>query len=136
MQNLEPIIYQAPNGAIELREDVNHETIWASLDQIAQVFGRDKSVISRHIKNIYNDNELIKDSTIAFFATVQKEWNREVSRNIEYFNLDMIISVWYRVNSLTWTKFRQRPTSLQLLRHLSQFTNEEIDPRGGGNFTS
>ncbi|MDR0860317.1 MAG: hypothetical protein LBO09_05070 [Candidatus Peribacteria bacterium] len=63
------IVYQAPNGAIELKGDIEHETVWASLDQIAGVFGRDKSVISRHIKNIYKDGELSQKQVVAFFAT-------------------------------------------------------------------
>ncbi len=96
----ELIIYQAENGAIELRGDSKKETIWASLDKIAFLFNRDKSVISRHIKNIFKEHELEKKWTVAFFATVKKEGNRDVSREIEYFNLDMIISIWYRVNYL------------------------------------
>jgi hypothetical protein len=63
------IIYQAPNGAIELKGDFEHETVRASLDQIASVFGRDKSVISRHIKNIYKDGELHQKEVVALFAT-------------------------------------------------------------------
>lgn len=67
------IIYQAKNGAIELKGDLTQDTIWANLDQISSVFGRDKSVISRHIKNIYKDEELKKDSVVAFFATTAKD---------------------------------------------------------------
>ena len=82
------VIYQAKSGAIALRGDFGRETIWASLDQIAQVFGRDKSVISRHIKNIYRERELEENSTIAKNATVQIEGKRRVERIIEYYNLD------------------------------------------------
>ncbi len=64
------IIYQAPNGAIELKGDFSKETVWANLDQITSVFGRDKSVISRHIKNIFKEEELDRNSAVAFFATV------------------------------------------------------------------
>jgi len=103
-------IYQADNGEIKLKEDVKHETIWASLNDIARIFDRDKSVISRHIKNIFKDEELDKNSTVAFFATVQKEANREVKREIEHFNLDLIISVGYRVNSKIATNFRKWAT--------------------------
>ncbi len=103
-------IYQADNGEIKLKEDAKHETIWANLDDIAQIFGRDKSVISRHIKNIYRDEELDRVLTVAFFATVQKEGKREVKRDIEYFNLDLIISVGYRVNSKIATNFRKWAT--------------------------
>ena len=104
------VIYQAKSGAIELKGDFSHETLWASLDQIATVFGRDKSVISRHIKNIYKEGELDPRSTVAKNATVQKEGNREIERVIEYYNLDAIVSVGYRVNSKTATQFRQWAT--------------------------
>lgn len=67
------IIYQTKNGAIELKDDWTQDTIWDSLDQIYSVFGRDKSVISRYIKNIYKDEELKKDSVVAFFATTAKD---------------------------------------------------------------
>lgn len=104
------VIYQAKNGAIELRGDYSHETVWATLDQIAEVFGRDKSVISRHLANIYKEGELDKRTTVAKNATVQIEGGRSVERNIEYYNLDAIISVGYRVNSKTATQFRQWAT--------------------------
>jgi hypothetical protein len=84
-------IYQAKNGAIEFRQDFDNESIvWANLNQIAQLFGRDKSVISRHIKNIFSSGELDKKATVAKIATVQKEGNREVTRDIEYLTIDEI----------------------------------------------
>ena len=104
------VVYQGKNGAIELREDIRTETIWATLGQIADLFDTDKSGISRHIKNIFDSEELDHKATVAIFATVQKEGNREVSRDIEYFNLDMILSVGYRVNSRKATTFRQWAT--------------------------
>lgn len=104
------VIYQAKSGAIELRGDFNKETIWATLDQIAEVFGRDKSVVSRHLKNIYSEGELDIGATVAKNATVQMEGSRQVERVIEYYNLDAIISVGYRVNSKMATKFRQWAT--------------------------
>ncbi len=100
------VIYQAKSGAIELRGDFEHETVWATLDQIASVFGRDKSVISRHIRNIYKEGELNEKATVAKNATVQMEGERTVERVIEYYNLDAIISVGYRVNSKNATQFR------------------------------
>lgn len=99
----EVVVFQARNGAIELRGDVKKETIWASLDQISGIFGRDKSVISRHIKNIFKDEELKKNSVVAFFATTASDGK---TYEIEYFNLDMILSVGYRVNSKQATQFR------------------------------
>jgi hypothetical protein len=97
------VIYQAKNGAIELSIDTNHETLWASLVQIAELFDIDKSGISRHIKNIYASNELESKRTVANFATVQKEGNRFIEREIEHYNLDVILSVGYRVNSIKAT---------------------------------
>ena len=110
------IIYQAKNGAIELKGDWTQDTIWASLDQISSVFGRDKSVISRHIKNIYKDEELEKDAVIAFFATTAKDGK---IYQVEYFNLDMILSIGYRVNSKTATRFRQWATKT-LKQHITK----------------
>ncbi len=104
------VIYQAKNGAIELRGDFTRETIWATLDQIADIFGRDKSVISRHLKNIYKEGELSREATVAKNATVQVEGKRSIKRTIEYYNLDAVISVGYRVNSKTATFFRQWAT--------------------------
>lgn len=106
----EIIIYQGKSGAIELRGDLKKETIWANLDQIAHVFERDKSVISRHLKNIYKEKELDRNSTVAKNATVQMEGKRKVERVIEYYNLDAILSVGYRVNSKKATQFRQWAT--------------------------
>jgi len=104
--------YQAKNGAIEFRGDFSDEenVIWGSLKQIAELFGRDKSVISRHIKNIFKSGELDQNSTVAIFATVQDESGRIVSRNIEYYNLDVILAVGYRVDSKTATEFRKWAT--------------------------
>ncbi len=104
------IVYQAKNGAIELRADANKETLWASQKQFAEVFGVDVRTINEHIKNIFKEKELKKTSTVRNFRIVQKEGSRTVSRGIEHYNLDMIISVGYRVNSKTATKFRQWAT--------------------------
>ena len=101
------VIYQAKSGAIELRGDFTRETIWASLDQIAFVFVRDKSVISRHIKNIFKDGELKRNSVVAFFATTAADGK---VYNVEHFNLDVILSVGYRANSMRAIQFRQWAT--------------------------
>jgi hypothetical protein len=111
------VIYQGKSGAIKFRGDFDRETIWASLNQIAELFGRDKSVISRHIQNIFKSGELSKESTVAKIATVQKEGSREITRNIEYFNLDVIISVGYKVDSKRATQFRIWATKV-LKQHL------------------
>jgi prophage maintenance system killer protein len=96
---------------------LENETVWLSLNQITDVFGRDKSVISRHLRNIFKEGELNKEATVAKNATVQKEGDREVIRNIEYYNLDVIISVGYRVNSKMGTHFRMWATNI-LRKHL------------------
>ena len=103
MQN-EITIFENQN--IRLEVNVKDETVWLSLDQMARLFGRDKSVISRHIKNALVE-ELDAVSTVANFATVQNEGQRKVTRNIEYYSLDMIISVGYRVKSNNGIIFRK-----------------------------
>ena len=95
------------NQSVKLEVNVKEETVWLNLEQMTKLFGRDKSVISRHISNIYREEELNRDSTVAKFATVQKESDRNITRNIEYYNLDVIISVGYRVKSKEGTIFRQ-----------------------------
>lgn len=100
----EIIIFENQN--VKLEVNMKDETVWLSLDQMAELFERDKSVISRHISNIFKE-ELDKNSTVAKFATVQNEGGRTIRRNIEYYNLDVVISVGYRVKSKNGTKFRQ-----------------------------
>lgn len=95
------------NQDVKLEVNVKDETVWLNLEQMSDLFKRDKSVISRHINNIYKEQELDKRSTVANFATVQNESGRMVTRNIDYYNLDVIISVGYRVKSKEGTKFRQ-----------------------------
>jgi len=102
-------LYQASNGQIEFTSDSEHETIWASLDQIAQLFRRDKSGISRHIKNIFSSGELDENSVVAIFATTASDGK---TYQVEYFNLDMILSIGYRVDSKEATSFRKWATSI------------------------
>jgi DNA ligase (NAD+) len=103
----ELILFSSDDGNMTIDVQVNNDSVWLSLNQLSSLFGRDKSVISRHLKNIYNEQELEQNSTLAKIATVQLEGNREVIRDIEYYNLDAILSVGYRVNSKQATKFRQ-----------------------------
>ena len=95
------------DDGLELHLDKQSETIWVSLDQIADIFGRDKSVISRHIKNIFSEEELIRDQVVAKNATTAKDGK---IYQVDYYNLDMVLSVGYRVNSKIATKFRQWAT--------------------------
>ncbi|KPP97168.1 virulence protein RhuM/Fic/DOC family protein [Marinobacter sp. HL-58] len=113
------VIYESADQAVEVRLDADQETVWLSLQQLAEVFERDKSVISRHLRNIYKEGELEKEATVAKNATVQQEGNRRVRRDIELYNLDAIISVGYRVNSTRATRFRQWATRT-LREHLTQ----------------
>ncbi|MFQ9317519.1 RhuM family protein [Dysgonomonas mossii] len=106
MNKGEVIIYQTPDGNTQLDVQLEDETVWLSLNQISTLFERDKSVISRHIRNIYREQELEEKATVAKNATVQNENGREVLRQIEYYNLDVIISVGYRVKSQRGTQFR------------------------------
>lgn len=99
-------LYKAQNGEAQIEVRFEAETVWLTLNQISELFGRDKSVISRHLNNIFKDNELDKIATVAKNATVQKEGNRDVVREVEYYNLDAIISVGYRINSKQGTMFR------------------------------
>jgi len=99
-------IYQAENGEIKLNVDMNKETVWANQKQIASIFGVNPQAITKHIKNIYKEQELQENQTCAFLEQVQNEWWKQVKRNIKFYNLDMIISVWYRINSKQATNFR------------------------------
>jgi len=102
----EIILYRPNELAEHIEVRLEDETVWLSLNQISQLFNRDKSVISRHLRNIFKTGELIYDSTVAKNATVQKEAGRVVKREIEFYNLDAILSVGYRVNSKQGTQFR------------------------------
>jgi len=102
----EILIYQTEDGQASLEVKLIKETVWLNLNQMAGLFQRNKSVVSRHISNVFRTGELSKGATVAKFATVQIEGDRKITRNIEYYNLDMIISVGYRVNSLRGTQFR------------------------------
>lgn len=103
----EIVIYQSPDNQTQVEVQFEGETFWLSLNQIADLFDRDKSVISRHLSKIFNDGELDREATVAKNATVQTEAGRTVTRTIEYYDLDAILSVGYRVNSKRGTQFRQ-----------------------------
>ena len=118
-------IYINKNNQTQIKVNFDGDTVWLSLNQISEVFGRDKSVISRHLSKIYKDKELDQNSTVAKNATVQLEGQREVEREIEYFNLDAILAVGYRVNSKQGTEFRKWATKI-LNEHLTKgFTTNQ-----------
>ena len=106
MENVNEIVIYQPDEIINLEVRVENESVWLTLNQIALLFDRDKSVISRHIANIFKEKELSKVSTVAKNATVQMENGRSIVRQMDYYNLDVIISVGYRVKSQRGTQFR------------------------------
>ncbi len=106
MDKSEIKIYKTDEGKTSIEVKLEKDTVWLNLNQMSYLFERDKSVISRHINNIFKEKELKKEATVAKYATVQKEGKRKIVRNIEFFNLDVIISVGYRVKSKRGTDFR------------------------------
>jgi hypothetical protein len=106
------IFYASSNGNINIQVIVQDESVWATQNMIAEIFDVTKSTISEHISNIIKDGELTKEATVRKFRTVQNEGGREVSRELEYYNLDMILSVGYRVNSAQATQFRKWANSV------------------------
>lgn len=113
------VIYQNSSGAIELRGDVKNETIWANRMQMAKMFGVNPQAISKHINNIYKENELNEKVTSSKMELVQNESGRIVKRQIDIYNLDILIAVGYRISSITGTKFRQWATKT-LREHITK----------------
>ena len=105
--NNEIVIYQSEDGKTQLDVKLEGETVWLTQTQMSELFQTDRTVINRHIRNIYKSGELEEEATCAKNAQVRIEGNRTVSRSIPYYNLDMIISVGYRVNSIRGVRFRQ-----------------------------
>ncbi len=106
------LLYTTPNQNIKVEVFLHNESLWLTQERIAELFGVDRTVITKHIKNIYNEQELQEDSTSAKIAQVQIEGNRTVKRAVKYYNLDAIIAVGYRVNSLKATQFRIWATNI------------------------
>ncbi|MFR9545684.1 MAG: virulence RhuM family protein [Rikenellaceae bacterium] len=130
------LIYTTADGKHSVEVNLQDETLWLSLDEIAALFDRNKSTISRHIKNIFETGELEPSATVANFATVQNEGVRKVERNITCYNLDMIISIGYRVNSLRGTHFRMWATAILREYIVKGFAmdDERLKRAGGGNY--
>ena len=130
------LLYQTPDGDSQIEVKLQDDTVWLSLDQMAELFQRNKSTISRHIKNVLEDGELQEEATIANFATVQNEGTRKVERVIAYYNLDMIISVGYRVHSYRGVQFRIWATKVLKEYIVKGFAmNDDLLKRaGGGNY--
>lgn len=106
------VIYKTSNNQIDVEIDYKNDTLWLNVEKISDLFEKDRTTIQRHIKNIYKEGELEQDSTCAFFAQVQKEGSRNVTRQIPYYNLDVILAVGYRVSSKVATDFRKWATNV------------------------
>ena len=130
------ILYQTPDGESKIEVRLENDNVWLSADQMAELFQRNKSTISRHIKNVLEDGELEEAATVAFFATVQNEGERKVERKIAFYNLDMIISVGYRVHSYRGVQFRIWATKVLKEYIVKGFAlNDDLLKRaGGGNY--
>ena len=130
------IMYTTEDGLTKIEVTFDEDTVWLSLDQMAELFQRDKSTISRHIKNIFTEGELRPEATVAKFATVQTEGNRKVTRDIDYYNLDVIISVGYRVKSLRGTQFRIWASSVlkEYMKKGFALDDDRLKRLGGGNY--
>jgi hypothetical protein len=111
-QTTEFLLYTAPNGVIKVEVLLSNETIWLTQKRMAELFGVGVAAISKHLDNIYESGELQREATLSVLETVQQEGSRQVARKLEYFNLDAVISVGYRVNSAQATQFRIWATQL------------------------
>lgn len=132
-QNTEIIMYQTEDGLTKIDVQMSDETVWLSLDQMADLFQRDKSTISRHIKNIFGEGELDRNSVVANFATTAADGK---VYQVDYYNLDVIISVGYRVKSLRGTQFRIWANSVLKEYLIKGFAmnDELLKKAGGGNY--
>ena len=129
-------MYTTEDGITKVEVTFDNDTVWLSLDQIAELFQKNKSTISRHIKNIFSEGELLAEATVAKFATVQKEGDRTVERQIDFYNLDVIISVGYRVKSLRGTQFRIWATNIlkEYMKKGFALDDDRLKNLGGGNY--
>ena len=112
-------IFQSDDGKVQLEVALERDTVWLSQEQMSALFDVQKAAISKHLKNIYASQELTQAATVSKMETVQQEGSRQVTRQVEHYNLDAVISVGYRVNSTRATRFRQWATSV-LRQHLVQ----------------
>ena len=132
----EIIIYQPADGVSEIRVHVQSETVWLGQSQLVELFQSSKANISEHIKHIFAEGELDRNQVVRNFRTVQKEGDREVSRDIEHYNLDLIISLGYRVKSQVATRFRQWATA-RLREYIVKgfaIDSDRLKNLGGGNY--
>ena len=130
------VIYQLEDGKTKIDVKLDGETVWLSQQQMAELYDTTKQNISLHIKNIFDEEELDEDSTVKEFLTVQQEGNRSVERKVKYYNLDMIISLGYRIKSKIATNFRKWATERLKEYMIKGFTmdDERLKGNGGGNY--
>lgn len=128
------ILYTTENGDVKLEIFIEEETLWLSQKMMAELFEVEVSTVNYHVKEIYKSNELEENPTIRKFRIVQKEGNREVKRNIDFYNLDMIIAVGYRVNSKRATQFRIWATSILKEFIIKGFAIDDDRMKQGKNF--
>lgn len=132
----EIIIYKSADGLSELSVHLENENIWLTQKQLVELYQTAKSTVSEHIKNIYSDDELRPEATVRKFRTVQNEGGREVARELDYYNLDMIIALGYRINSKIATQFRIWATQRLKEYIIKGFTmdDERLKNLGGSNY--
>ena len=132
----ELIIYQSEDGLTQIDVKLEDENIWLNQEQLVLLFQSSKANVSEHIKNIFDEGELTEEATVRKFRTVQKEGNREVMRELQYYNLDMIISLGYRVKSSIATRFRIWATERLKEYMIKGFTmnDAKLKGLGGGNY--
>ncbi|EFN01376.1 virulence RhuM family protein [Actinobacillus pleuropneumoniae] len=132
-QEKQVVIFKSIDGSVAVNVQFDEDTAWLSLDQMAELFDRDKSTISRHIKNIFKEGELVQDSVVANFATTALDGK---TYQVDYYNLDVIISVGYRVKSLRGTQFRQWASGIlkEYLKKGFAMDDDRLKGLGGGNY--
>jgi len=132
----ELILYTTADGVTKLSVQLEDETVWLTQKQMVELYQTAKSTISEHIKNIYADEELTPEATVRKIRTVQKEGSREVARELDYYNLDMIIALGYRINPKIATRFRQWATQRLKEYIVKGFTidDDRLKGLGGGNY--
>ena len=133
MPNSNILMYTTEDGLTKIEATFENDTVWLSIDQMAELFQRDKSTISRHIKNIFEEGELNKNSVVANFATTASDGK---TYHVDYYNLDVIISVGYRVKSLRGTQFRIWATGIlkEYIKKGFAMDDDRLKRLGGGNY--
>lgn len=131
--NTDLIMYTTEDGMTKIEATFDDDTVWLSIDQMAELFQRDKSTISRHIKNVFSEGELNRDSVVANFATTAADGK---TYQVDYYNLDVIISVGYRVKSVRGTQFRIWATGIlkEYMKKGFAMDDERLKGNGGGNY--